>query len=88
MRRLKGDAAEPVLAQLKTEDGPGERRARWHWTSGDSRLDRVAALLKRGSSVKALGQALGVSLPTAYRLRDLAHRRGLLPTLTLTETDR
>ena len=30
----------------------------------------------------------GVSLATAYRLRDAARRRGLLPTLALTETDR
>lgn len=86
-RHLKGDAAEPLLAHLKTEAGPDGDRACWHWTSGD-RLDRAVMLLKKGSTVKAMGRALGVSLPTAYRLRDEARRRCRLPTLTLTETDR
>jgi AAA domain len=83
-RHLKGDTIEPVLAQLKSDSGA----ACWQWSTGLDRLDRAAALLKRGSTVKAMGQALGVSLPTAYRLREAARRRGLLPTLSLTETDR
>lgn len=83
-RRLKGDAAEPVLAQLGTEHG----KACWRWSSGAGRLDRAVALLKQGATVKAVGAALGVSLATAYRLRDAARQRGLTSTFTLTETDR
>jgi AAA domain len=82
-RRLTGDAAEPMRAQLATEHG----KAYWHWSSGVGRLDRAVALLKQGATVKAMGGALGVSLASAYRLRDAARQRGLLSTLTLTETD-
>jgi putative DNA primase/helicase len=70
-RHLTGSAAEPVLAQLRTEQG----QARWQWTSGD-KLDRAAALLNQGMTVKAMGETLGVSLATAYRLRDAARLNG------------
>jgi putative DNA primase/helicase len=83
-RRLRGDAAEPVLAQLRTGDGT----AHWHWTAGTGRLDRATALLKQGMAVKAMGATLGVSLATAYRLRDAARRQGLLIPLNPKETDR
>jgi hypothetical protein len=82
-RRLMSDA-ERVQAQLGTDpDG----KARWRWASmAGSRLERAAALLNRGWKVKAMGDALGVKLATAYRLRNRADQRGLLHALTLTET--
>ena len=69
-----------MRAQLRTDpDG----KARWHRASAaGSVLERAVALLNSGSKVKAMGETLGVSLATAYRLRARAHRRGLLSPLT------
>ncbi len=84
-RRLRGEALDPVLAQLKP-DAAGA--ARWQWASAVGPFDRAVALLKQGLAAEAVAKVLGVSRATAYRLRDTAIRRGLLSTIALTETDR
>lgn len=85
-RRLRGDAVEPILAQLSTEPrGP----ARWRW--GNATTDtftRAVILLKQGLKADAMGRALGISRSTAFDYQRKARERGLLSTIALTETDR
>jgi hypothetical protein len=84
-RNLRGAALEPLAARLHdTDEG-----AQWRWGSaGAETLDRGVALLKAGLGVEAMGELLGVSRASAFRLQRRARALGLLPQRRLVEAAR
>ncbi|HTR87954.1 MAG TPA: AAA family ATPase [Reyranella sp.] len=76
-RSLHGPAIEPLAVHL---DDRGDSQ-RWSWHAADRILERAAALLDKGMSAIDMGEALGVSRATAFRLQKRARRLGLLAAL-------
>ena len=84
-RRLRGDAAEPILAQLTSEPG---QPAHWRWGRVPlGSFERAVALLKQGVKPEAMGRALGISRSTAFDYQRKARERGLLSMVPLTESN-
>jgi putative DNA primase/helicase len=77
-RRLVGEAAEPLLAQLLPAGPDGTAAWRWETITRD-KLERAVRLLKRGLSAEAMGDALGISRAQAFRLQRQARQRGFVP---------
>jgi len=74
-RGLFGEAADPIEAQLET-DNLGV--ARWSWRPVHvGELERVAALLKAGLNPNQVAKELGISKSRSYRLRERVARMGL-----------
>lgn len=64
----------PLLAELQTVDGAGA----WRWDAA-CRVERLAALVRRGLSRRDVCEALGIERSWFFRLKAEARARGLLP---------
>jgi hypothetical protein len=64
----------PIAAELQTVDGAGA----WRWDAA-CRIDRLAALVRRGLSRRDVCVALGIERSWFFRLKAEARARGLLP---------
>lgn len=76
-RGLHGGAVDPIEARLETD---ASRVARWSWRPAqETMLRRAVALLNEGLNAPRMASQLGISRGHAYRLRDRALEKGLLP---------
>jgi putative DNA primase/helicase len=64
----------PIRAELRTVDGAGA----WRWDAA-CRVERLAALVRRGLSRSDVCAALGIERSWFFRLKAEARARGLLP---------
>jgi hypothetical protein len=77
-RGLHGAAVQPLEAQLVAE-GDGTAGTAWRWQPAPEHpIEKTARLLRKGVKVADIAARLGVSVATAYRLRQSAGDLGRL----------
>jgi putative DNA primase/helicase len=74
-RRLHGQVLQAALVHMAASEAGIE----WNWApAGLSRFERGVILLKGGMDVPAMARAMGMPRSSAFRLQQVARKRGLL----------